>query len=99
MKVLVTGGEEATQGPAAEALRGRSVCGEKTSRRPKLIRLTTVAGSLGGMLKGQLRFLNKQYEVVGVASGKDVLNDVSDREGIRTIHVEMRREIALWQDL
>ncbi len=46
MKVLVTGGAEATQGPAAEALReGRSVYGEKTFRRPKLIRLTTVAGS------------------------------------------------------
>lgn len=69
------------------------------SKRPKLIRLTTVAGSLGGMLKGQLRFLNKQYEVVGVASGEEILNEIATREGIRTIHVEMRREIALWQDL
>lgn len=100
MKVLVTGGAKEGRSPVAEMLQeGRSACGEKTFRRPKLIRLTTVAGSLSGMLKGQLRFLNKQYEVVGVASGEEVLNEIAVREGIRTIHIEMRREIALWQDL
>lgn len=69
------------------------------SSRPKLIRLTTMASSLSGMLKGQLRFLNEEYEVVGVASGREALAEVSAREGIRTVHVAMRREISLWQDL
>lgn len=68
-------------------------------KKLKLFRLTTVSGSLSGMLKGQLRFLNEHFEVVGVASGEDVLNEISTREGIRTIHVPMRREISLWQDL
>ena len=104
MKVLVTGGVKARGegGTDAGTRRADSACAasrEKACSRVKLIRLTTVAGSLGGMFKGQLRFLNSAYEVVGVASGKKVLDEISAREGIRTEHVEMRREIAPWQDL
>jgi len=66
---------------------------------PKLIRLTTVAGSLDGMLKGQLRFLSENFEVVGVASGEEILRKTSEREGIRTIHISMRREISLLSDI
>lgn len=94
MKILVAGGE-AVGGNAEDA----GVKSRDFAQRPKLIRLTTVAGSLGGMLKGQLRFLNKKYEVVGVASGEEILNEISEREGIRCVHVPMRREIAPWQDL
>lgn len=68
-------------------------------QRPKLIRLTTVAGSLDGMLKGQLRFLSEKFEVVGVASGEETLQKVTEREGIRTIHVAMHREISLLADI
>jgi len=67
--------------------------------RPKLIRLTTVAGSLDGMLKGQLRFLSENFEVVGVASGEEILRKTAEREGIRTIHISMRREISLLSDV
>lgn len=94
MKVLVTGGT---------AVKAKSVdvtaISFARSSRPKLIRLTTMASSLGGMLKGQLRFLSERYEVVGVASGRDALAEISDREGIRTVHVAMCREISLWRDL
>lgn len=65
----------------------------------KLIRLTTVSRSLNGLLKGQLAFLSQYYEVIGVASGKDNLDVVSQREGIRTVEVEMHREISPWNDL
>lgn len=65
----------------------------------KLIRLTTVSRSLSGLLKGQLAFLSQYYEVIGVASGKESLEVVSKREGIRTINVEMHREISPWNDL
>ena len=68
-------------------------------RRPKLIRLTTVASSLDGLLRGQLRFLNERFEVVGVASGEETLRKVSAREGVRCVDVPMRREISLRQDL
>ena len=93
MKVLVTGGAK------DEAVVSVGAVTSVRSSRPKLIRLTTMASSLSGMLKGQLRFLNEEYEVVGVASGRDALAEVSAREGIRTVHVAMRREISLWQDL
>lgn len=65
----------------------------------KLIRLTTVSRSLSGLLKGQFAFLSQYYEVIGVASGKESLEVVSKREGIRTINVEMHREISPWNDL
>lgn len=67
--------------------------------RRKLIRVTTVAGSLDGILKGQLGFLNKSFEVVGIASGQEILSRTSQREGIRTINVEMKREISLLRDV
>ena len=67
--------------------------------RPKLLRVTTVAGSLDGMLRGQLRFLNERFEVVGVASGAETLAKVTAREGIRVADVPMRREIAPARDL
>lgn len=67
--------------------------------RPKLLRVTTVAGSLDSMLRGQLRFLNERFEVVGVASGAETLAKVAAREGIRVADVPMRREIAPARDL
>lgn len=64
----------------------------------KLIRVTTVSLSLNTVLRGQLAFLNRYFEVVGVASGKEELQQVSEREGIRTINIPMSREISLGQD-
>ena len=64
----------------------------------KLIRMTTIDGSLDGLLKGQLRFLAKHFEVIGVANDSGRLEKVAQREGIRTIGVPMHREISLWAD-
>ena len=44
-------------------------------------------------------FLNDYYEVVGIASGKENLKVVEEREGIRVIDVPMRREIAMVADV
>ena len=63
----------------------------------KLIRLSTVDDSLG-MLRGQLRFLNQEFELVAVADDSGELAKVAEREGIRTIGVPMRREISLAAD-
>ncbi len=62
----------------------------------KLLRITTVSGSLSGLLKDQLRFLNQYYEVVGVASDTGSLQEVSEREGIRVVNLPMERDINLW---
>lgn len=51
------------------------------------------------LLEGQLGFLNRAFEVVGVAADTGLLESVGKREGIRVIDVPMHRDIALWSDL
>lgn len=65
----------------------------------KIIRITTVPGSLGHLLKGQLRFMNDHYEVIGIANGNGELSKVGMDEGIKTIPVEMTRTITPLKDL
>lgn len=67
--------------------------------KKKLIRITTISLSLEILLKGQLSYLNKYYELIGVASGMESLDIVKKREGIRVINVPMRREISIFSDL
>lgn len=67
--------------------------------KKKLYRITTISGSLSSLLKGQLKFLNNYFEVVGVASDTGNLAEVERQEGIRTINIKMAREISLWQDI
>lgn len=69
------------------------------NKKKKLLRITTVSLSLNSLLKGQLAFLNQYYEVVGVASNKDFIDLVAQREGVRTIEIKMKREISVWDDL
>lgn len=66
--------------------------------KKKLIRVTTADISLDILLKGQLRYLNDYFEVVGVAADTGVLQKVAEREGIRTINIPMHREISLRSD-
>lgn len=67
--------------------------------KPVFFRITTVSLSLKTLLGGQLSFLNQYYNVTGIASGMgDELQEVSLREGIRTIDVPMCRQISLMSD-
>lgn len=71
----------------------------------KIIRITTVPISLGGLLKGQLRFMSSKFNVVGISSegkienGKSEIQVVGDNEGIPVISVEMTRKITPLKDL
>jgi len=65
----------------------------------KLIRTSTVAVSLDYLLKGQLAFLKKSYEVLAVSGQDKHLEAVGNREGVKTIAVEMQRNISLLKDL
>ncbi|MCT4588192.1 MAG: glycosyltransferase family 4 protein [Carboxylicivirga sp.] len=68
-------------------------------KKTKIIRITTVPLSLEGLLKGQLKYMNQFYDVIGVSSpGKD-LQYVSDREGVKTYEVKMTRQISPIRDL
>ena len=66
--------------------------------KPKLIRITTVPISLKILLKDQLRFMNQHFEVVGISSRGEELFDVQKDEGIRTVALEMSREITPFKD-
>ena len=63
----------------------------------KLFRLNTIDWSLG-MLSGQLKFLNQEFEVVAVANDSGILKEVAEREGVRTIGAPMHREISIAAD-
>lgn len=65
----------------------------------KIIRISTVPGSLNGLLRGQLRMLSQNYEIIGVSSPGKALDEVAERERIRVIAVPMERRISLWNDL
>lgn len=67
-------------------------------KKKKIIRVTTADISLDLLLKGQLRFLNEHFEVVGLSSDTGLLQGVAKREGIRVIEVPMHREISLGAD-
>lgn len=66
----------------------------------KIIRTATVPFSLEVLLKGQLNYLNKNgFEVIGVSSSGIELDKVQKREGVRTVPVEMERQINVLKDL
>ena len=66
----------------------------------KIIRVTTVPQSLGGLLQGQLKYMSKHYKVIGISStGDGRLSEVGITEGIPVIAVEMTRKITPLADL
>lgn len=67
--------------------------------KTKIIRTSTVPISLNILLKGQLKFLNQQYNIVGVASKGDDLDEVKSREEIKTIAINMERGINPLKDI
>lgn len=67
-------------------------------KRPKLIRITTVPISLKILLKGQLGFMRQYFDVVAVSSRGKELDEVEAREGVRTVALDMSREITPLKD-
>jgi glycosyltransferase involved in cell wall biosynthesis len=67
--------------------------------KKKLIRTATVSFSLNVLLRGQLSFLNRFFDVIGIADDSDgYLKMVADREKIQTMHIGMKRNIAPFFD-
>lgn len=65
----------------------------------KIIRITTVPESLGGLLKGQLRYMNQYFKVIGVSSPGSRLQAIKKDEGVDLFEVEMTRRISPFKDL
>ncbi|MBS9462207.1 glycosyltransferase family 4 protein [Flagellimonas sp. 389] len=68
--------------------------------KEKIIRITTVPRSLGGLLRGQLKYMTRSFEIVGISSSDDGrLDKVASDENIRVIPVEMTRKITPIKDI
>ncbi|MFV0185228.1 glycosyltransferase family 4 protein [Empedobacter falsenii] len=67
--------------------------------KTKVIRTSTIPISLNKLLKGQLKFLSKDLDVIGLSSSGKDLEEVNEREGVRTIALEMQRGISPVKDL
>lgn len=67
----------------------------------KIIRTSTVPSSLNSFCGGLLRELNEQdgYEVIAVSSPGAALDEIHEREGVRTYAVPMERHISPLKDL
>jgi glycosyltransferase involved in cell wall biosynthesis len=66
----------------------------------KVMRVAAAASSLDLLLTGQLEFLSRRYEVVGVASPDEPTHKrIGTREGIRTVALTIRRRIAPLADI
>lgn len=67
----------------------------------KIIRATTVPGSLNNFCRGLLRELQERegYEVVALSSPGEALDEIREREKVRTIAVAMQRHISPVNDL
>lgn len=68
------------------------------STKVKVIRTSTIALSLDVLLKGQLKFLKKQYEVVAISGQDKHLELVKVREDVKVMGVNMERNISPIQD-
>lgn len=67
----------------------------------KIIRSSTVPGSLNTFCKGLLRELINidSYDVIAVSSPGVELDEIAEREGVRTYAVPMERHISPFKDL
>jgi glycosyltransferase involved in cell wall biosynthesis len=69
------------------------------SSRKKIIRITTVPISLKVLLRRQLNFMSRHFDVLGVSSPGPVLAEVAEQEGVQVAAVEMTRSITPVKDL
>lgn len=67
--------------------------------KPKLIRITTIPGSLNGLLKGQLKYMNNYFDVIAISSAGEKLKKVSENEGVRVVSLNMTRTITPINDV
>ncbi|MBK9255874.1 MAG: glycosyltransferase family 4 protein [Saprospiraceae bacterium] len=68
--------------------------------KPKLIRITTAAVTMNIILKGQLYFMSQYFDVIGITSNDALhFDNISRREGVRTIAIDIVRPISILKDL
>jgi len=66
--------------------------------KKKLVRVTTVPISLKVLLKGQLEFMNRYFDVIAVSSPDKELKEIEYEEGVKIFPIKMSRKITPLQD-
>ena len=65
----------------------------------KIVRAATIGMSLNIFCRGLLRELKDEgYDVVALSSPDEDLKELGEREGVRTVGVEMERHVSPWKD-
>lgn len=67
--------------------------------KKKIIRAVIVAQSCGFFREVSLKLREKGYEMVALSSPGPELDDLREKDGLRTIEVPMERHISLFRDL
>ena len=67
-------------------------------QKPKLVRITTIPESLAILLKGQLRFMQRHFNVIAISSDGKALDEVKNTEGVNTVSISMTRKITPVKD-
>jgi glycosyltransferase involved in cell wall biosynthesis len=73
-----------------------------SNEKKKIVRITTVPSSIRDLLKDQLKFMSKYYDLLGVSSKGEsdfALKKIGDDQGIRVYEIEMTRTISPFKDL
>lgn len=65
----------------------------------KIIRITTVPGSMSSLLQGQLNYIKKFYNVIGITSPGKAVSDIEEKEGVFVYRVSMTRVISPLKDI
>lgn len=65
----------------------------------KIVRITTVPISLAVLLKGQLKFMSKYYNLIGVSSPGKQFDDALAQENISGYSISMTRKLTPFKDL
>ena len=65
----------------------------------KIIRVSTIPQSLNNFLRGFLKELSKEYEVVAISSPGDALHAIQEREKVRVVEIPMERHISVFKDI
>ena len=68
------------------------------NNRPKLFRMTTHSKTLG-LIKGQIGFINRDFDVLLVAKDTGNLEQLAKEEGVNFKDIEIKREISPLSDI
>ena len=69
------------------------------SGKKKIIRISNIPASLNGFCKDLLKDLSKDYDIIALSSPGDYLDEIAEREGVRTIAVPIERRLAPLKDI